>query len=82
MFLLVLAPMMGVVYTYWIFLSTITYALAIIKAYYKEGYFPKWMYFAFVISQFIFVIDVIGIITLEIIIIIKSKKEKEKEKEN
>lgn len=74
MFLLVLAPLMGFIFTYWIFLSTATYSFAIFKGYYNEGYYPKWIFIILLLSQFIFVIDILGVIILEIIIRINSKK--------
>ncbi len=74
MFLLVLAPVMGFIFTYWIFLSTITYSIAIFKVYYNEGYYPKWVFVILLLSQFIFVIDILGVVILEIMIRIKNKK--------
>lgn len=74
MFLLVLASLMGFIFTYWIFLSTAIYSLAIFKEYYNEGYYPKWIFIILLLSQFIFVIDILGVIILEIIIRINRKK--------
>lgn len=76
MYLLVLAPLMGFIFTYWIFLSTVTYSIAIFKEYYNEGYYPKWTLNILLLSQFIFVMDILGIFVLDIIIRKNSKKSK------
>lgn len=76
MFLLVLAPLMGIIFTYWIFLSTVTYSLAIFKEYYNEGYYSKQIFIILLISQFIFIIDIFGVIALETLIRINKKKDK------
>ena len=68
MFLLVLTPIMGFIFTYWIFLSTITYSIAIIREYYNAGYYHKFLFIVLIISQFIFVADVVGIIVLDILV--------------
>ncbi len=61
MYLLAAGPI-GLVYTYWIFLPVSVYAVIVMRGYYKSGKINKSLLILFVISQFIYVIDIIGII--------------------
>lgn len=72
MFILFTAPIVGIVYTYWIFLSTTAYSVIVIREHYKSGYMSRFMYLVLAISQFIFVCDVVGFIVLQMVI--KNKK--------
>lgn len=71
MFMLAAAPI-GILYTYWIFLSTTSYSIIVIREYYRFGGMSRLMYFALLISQFIFICDVVGFIVLHMFI--KNKK--------
>lgn len=68
MFLLVVGPIMGVISAYWILLSTSFYSVAVIREYYKFGYLSKTLKMILIISQFIFVLDLIGYVVLQIIL--------------
>jgi len=68
MFLLVVGPIMGIISAYWILLSTSFYSVAVIKEYYKLGYLTKTLKMIFIISQFLFVLDLIGYVVLQFIL--------------
>lgn len=68
MFLLVAGPIMGIISAYWILLSTSFYSVAVIKEYYKFGYLTKTLKMIFIISQFLFVLDLIGYVVLQFIL--------------
>lgn len=71
MFLLVMGPLIGTLYTYWLNLSTITYSIVALREGYRAGYINKAVFVLLIISQCILVLDVVGVIVYQIIITVK-----------